>query len=323
MPETLKTFRIGFPALKQRTYLSICDKMILHDAVRASVDEFLDALALASADRTQHEVKVARSRERFAKLMGLTTDEVAVTRNVSDGINTVIWAYPWGEGDNAVLTLDLEHPNNAYPWLRLRKRGVEVRAVPAAPGGRLDYAAMADAMDARTRIVSFASVSYAPGLRADISRIAEAAHKVDAMVLVDGVQSAGILRHNLNAEGVDAFATSTSKGLLGLYGFGFLGLAARWIDRLEPAFLSRPAVASDDDSHSAMGSYDYALQPSARRFELGGYNLAGAYAADASLGLLAQVGGEAIEAQTLAVARRLRAGLKEMGLLITEPLSGE
>ena len=320
---TLRTFRMGFPALKRRTYLSICDKMILHDTVRAAVDEFLDALALASATRSEHEMKVANSRERFAKLMRLSTEEVAVTRNVSDGINSVIWAYPWAEEDNAVLTLDIEHPNNAYPWLRLKKRGVELRAIPALPGGRIDYAAMADAMDARTRIVSCASVSYAPGLRADLSRLAEAARRVDALFLVDGVQSAGILRHQLHDEGVGAFATSTSKGLLGLYGYGFLGVASRWIDRLEPAFLSRPAVASEDESHSSMGSHDYALQPSAHRFELGSYNLAGAYAADASLALLAEVGAEAIETQTLAVAERLRDGLSEMGLPVTRPEAGE
>ena len=44
-------FRRGFPALKRKTYLLVCDKMIPHDRVRAAVDRFPDHLAEASAMR--------------------------------------------------------------------------------------------------------------------------------------------------------------------------------------------------------------------------------------------------------------------------------
>ena len=44
-------FRAGFPALKEKTYLSVCDKMILHDDVRRGIEKFLDHLSLASANR--------------------------------------------------------------------------------------------------------------------------------------------------------------------------------------------------------------------------------------------------------------------------------
>ena len=314
MPDAeLSDLRGGFPALRNQVYLSICDKMILHNAVGAAVGDFLGKLALASASRTEHEEKVLAAREGFAALMGVRPAEVAAARNVSDGINAVAWALDWAEGDNAVVCLGLEHPNNVYPWLRLRRRGVELRAVPARDG-RLDHGAMAAAMDARTRLVSCASVSFAPGFRADLSRIGAAARRHGALFLVDGVQSAGILRHDLQAEGVDAFATSTSKGLLGLYGFGFLFVSERWIDRLEPAYLSRPAVAAESDDASALGPLDYRLRPGAGRFEVGSHNLAGAYAAAAALDLLARAGAEAVERRALAVAARLREGLAALGL---------
>ncbi|GMG85200.1 aminotransferase class V-fold PLP-dependent enzyme [Paralimibaculum aggregatum] len=306
-------FREGFPALRNQTYLSICDKMILHRQVRAEVETFLDALADASASRTQHETRVTACRERFAALVGARPEEIAVGRNVSDGINATIWAVDWREGDNVVLSLDLEHPNNAYPWLRLRERGVELRSIPARDG-RLDYAALIGAMDDRTRVLTCASVSFAPGFRADLERLGQAAHRRDALLVVDGVQTAGILQHDLHAENVDVFVTSTSKGLLGLYGFGFQFVSARCLDRLRPAYLSRPAVASDNEDHSAMGSEAYRLQPDARRFEVGSYNLAGAYAADAAMALLAQLGAETVEARALDVAARLRTGMVELGL---------
>lgn len=311
--DPLNQLRSGFPALEWGAYLSICDKAILHDRVRGAVDLFLDRFASGTCSRVEHEVLVNASRERFAAAVGAKPAEVAISRNVSDGINEVIWAMDWQEGDNVVVSLALEHPNNVYPWLRLKKRGVALRDIPPI-GGRLDYEAMIGAMDGRTRMLSCASVSFAPGYKADLERLGRAARALDVLFLVDGVQSAGILRHDFAAEYVDVFATSTSKGLLGLYGYGFLYVADHWMDRLEPAYLSRPAVSLDNDDASATGSYDYALQGDARRFEVGSYNIAGAYAADAALELLSTVGAEQVEERALAVAATLRDGLAFAGL---------
>ena len=320
--EPFERFRDGFPALKQQTYLSICDKMILHDAVRRGVESFLDHLAMASANRVDHEVKVTSARAKFARLMNVEAASIAAVRNVSDGINSVAWALPMAEGANVVVSADAEHPNNVYPWLRLRRRGTEVRIVPPRPDGAIDIEAMIAAMDAHTRLVSCASVTFAPGHRTDIRPLGEACRAKDVFLLVDGVQSAGILAHDLAAEPIDGLATSTSKGLLGLYGFGFLYISSRWIDRLEPAYLSRPAVRMQSDDHSTMGGHDYELQPDSRRFEVGSYNLAGAYAADASLELLLELGTRAIEARVLPLAGALNEGLAGLGLAPAVPSQG-
>ena len=315
-------FRAGFPALRRQTYLSICDKMILHDEVRRGVEAFLDHLALASATRVDHEVKVVGAREKFARLMNVEASTIAAVRNVSDGINAVAWAMPMAEGDNVVVCADAEHPNNVYPWLRLRRRGNEVRILRPRADGAPDVDAMIAAIDGRTRIVSCASVTFAPGHRTDLARLGDACRARDVFLLVDGVQSAGILAHDLAAEPVDGFATSTSKGLLGLYGFGFLYVSPKWIDRLEPAYLSRPAVDMRSDDHSTMGGYDYELQPDSRRFELGSYNLAGAYAAEVSLGLLLDLGTRAIEDRVLPLARALNEGVAALGLAPAVPSEG-
>ena len=317
-----EAFRAGFPALRAQTYLSVCDKMILHDRVRRGVDAFLDHLAMASASRVDHEVKVVGAREKFARLMKVSSDTVAAVRNVSDGINSIAWSVPMAEGDNVVVSADAEHPNNLYPWLRLGRRGQEVRLVAPRADGSLDIGAMIDAIDRRTRAVSCASVTFAPGHRTDIARLGEACRAKHVPLVVDGVQSAGILAHDLAAEPIDAFATSCSKGLLGLYGFGFLYVSPRWIDRLEPAYLSRPAVQLTADDHSTMGGLDYELQPDSRRFEVGSFNLAGAYAADVSLDLLLELGSAAIEARVLPLASALNEGFAALGLAPAVPSSG-
>ncbi|MEQ9326894.1 MAG: aminotransferase class V-fold PLP-dependent enzyme [Rhodospirillales bacterium] len=320
--EDFQAFRNGFPALKAQTYLSICDKMIMHQRVRASVDSFLDHLTMASANRVDHEVMVTGSREKFAELMNVAPSTVAATRNVSDGINSVACSLPWIEGDNVVVTAEAEHPNSIYPWLRQQKRGLEVRMIPANPDGSMDIDGMLGAMDKRTKLLTCASVTYAPGHRSDLARLGKACSGNDTFFLVDGVQSAGILHHDFGAEHIDGFATSTSKGLLGLYGYGFLYVSEKWIDRMEPAYLSRPAIDMDNEAHSAMGSLDYDLKPDSRRFEVGSYNLAGAYAANASLDLLLGLGSADIEKRVLGLAGLLHEGLTDAGFPPAVPGSG-
>jgi len=321
-PAAFRAFREGFPVLREKTYLSICDKAILHDRVRASVDVFLDHLAHATANRVQHEVRVRTSREKFARLMGATPDTIAAIRNVSDGTNTIACAMPWKSGDNVVLATEAEHPNNIYPWLRQRRRGVELRAVAPAPDGAIDAEALVAAMDGNTRLVTVASATFAPGHRTDLLRLGEECRKRDVFLLVDGVQTAGILHHDLQAQLVDGFATSTSKGLLGLYGYGFLYVSRNWVERLEPAYLSRPAVAQMTDDHSTMGEFEFEYQPDSRRFEVGSFNVAGAYAADASIDLLLELGSRAIEDHVLALSGEFNEGLRALGLHVAVPSSG-
>jgi cysteine desulfurase/selenocysteine lyase len=315
-------FRAGFPALRDLTYLSICDKVILHDAVRASVDLFLDRLATATASRGDHEVLVQNAKGKFARLINAPSETIAAIRNVSDGMNIFAGAMTWREGDNVVITAAAEHPNNIYPWLRLKRRGVEIRIVDAKAGGEIDAGAMIAAIDARTKLMSCASVTFAPGHRTDISRLGEACRRRDILFLVDGVQSAGILQHDVSAEPVDGFVTSTSKGLLGLYGFGFLYAAPDWLNRLEPAYLSRPAVVDTTEDHSAMGAFDYELRPDGGRFEVGSFNFAGTYAADAALDLLLGLGQARIEARVLNLAAMLHGALSAAGFPPAVPASG-
>jgi selenocysteine lyase/cysteine desulfurase len=308
---SFETFRAGFPALTDQTYLSIADKMILNDTVRGAIDVYLDRLASASVGRLGHEAAVEEARGKFAQLVNTDPKNIAVTRNVSDGINCIAWSFEDVQGKNVVLSTDVEHPNNIYPWLRQQKRGLELRLVPATPDGQLDTEAMIAAMDDNTIIMTCPSVSFAPGYRSDLDRLGAACRKRDVFFLVDGVQSAGVLQHDFAQEPIDGFATSASKGLLGSYGIGFLYISDQWLDRLTPAYLSRPAVYQDSEEHSTMGSFTYQLQPNARRYEVGSYNLAGAYAVAASLGLLLDLGPASIQTHVLGLASELRLGLQE------------
>ncbi|MFT5446329.1 MAG: cysteine desulfurase/selenocysteine lyase [Gammaproteobacteria bacterium] len=85
---------------------------------------------------------------------------------------------------------------------------------------------LVNAIDERTRMVTLSSVPFTPGRVTDLAPIGAACRERGVFLLVDAVQSVGILETDVEALGIDAFAVSTQKGLLGLYGMGFL-LSAR------------------------------------------------------------------------------------------------
>jgi selenocysteine lyase/cysteine desulfurase len=302
-----------FPVVGECTYLSICDSTALSRRVRAAVDEFLDHVMYWRETRDVRERRVEGARDGFARLIGAAPTDIAIVKNVSEGVNAIATAIDWRSGDNVVLCAALEHPNNVIPWMHLRRLGVEARVV-APVDGAIPADALVAAIDGRTRVVACSAVTFAPGLRADLGAIGAACRQRGVLFVVDAVQSAGILRTDVEREHVDALVTSTAKGLLGVYGCGFLYCRNEWAQRLMPAYLSRPAVDLPPERYSEMTGVDAELRANARRFEVGAVDYASCYAVDASLALLADIGAEAIERHVLALANGLREGMAELGL---------
>lgn len=305
-----------FPHAVDAPHLNVAARGTLAAPTVAAMDALVKAHQDGSALKEDWADLGERLRARFAKLVKASPAEIAFTKNTAEGINIVAASFPWQAGDNVVVCPEVEHPNNIYAWLNLQRRGVEVRTV-AARDLAIDPDAMIQAMDARTRVLAIALVSFTPGFRAPMARLAEACRKHDTMLVVDGVQGCGVLEVDVDALGVDALATATSKGLLGLYGHGFLYVRKRWIDRLHPVYLARFSVDQGDAHESEMGSLDFRLLPDARRFEVGHYDWPGVAAAYASLDILLRVGPKTIECHALRLAERLREGLADAGFPVS------
>jgi cysteine desulfurase/selenocysteine lyase len=310
--------RRDFPALEHSTYIDVAARGILSRAVRQAVDWQLDDATHHGGRKQLWLDTLEATRRKFARLIGAEPDEIAFTKNVSEGLNIVAAGLSWRSGDNVVVAAEAEHPNNIYPWLNLRRHGVTLKVVPTVDGA-IETASVLDAIDAGTRVVTVASQTFAPGLRTDLDAIGAACRARDVFFLVDGAQSVGILDTDVTRSRIDGLAVSTSKGLLGLYGMGFLYCRRAWAERIEPAYLARFGVDLDDAHEADMGGFAYRLMPGARRFDLGNYNFPAVYAAYASLDRLLGLGTSAIERHVGALARRLADSLAQLGL----PVSGQ
>lgn len=312
-----------FPGADGQVYLNCAARGLTPKRARSAVDVVLDGGMDGSGDKDAMFASVERVRSGFAQMIHADTDEIAITKNVSEGLNAIIAALDLTPGDNVVLCADLEHPNNVYPWLHLRERlGVEVRTVPA-DGDAMPVEQMIAAIDERTRCVTVASVSFSPGFRTDMAPLGAACRERDAFFLVDGVQSVGIVETDVNDLHIDGLAVSTQKGLLGLYGMGLVYCRRQWADRLTPVYLARFGVDLGSGVHeAALGSDNYELMPGARRFDLGNYNYVGSAAAAESIDLLNEIKVPIIESHVRTLTHQLANGLLELGLPVAGGAAG-
>lgn len=310
--------RKEFPGAQNKTYVNAAARGLFPQRSRVALDAYLDQLVDGRVDKAANFEAIERVRAKFARLINASADEIAYTKNVSEGLNIIASSLLWQPGDNVVLCRDVEHPNNIYPWLNLERRfGVEVRAVPDRDGA-IDVQAMVDHIDDRTRLVTAATVTFAPGFRTDVAALGRVCRENGIFFLVDGVQSVGVVATDVEKLMVDGLAVSTQKGLCGLYGMGFLYCRRDWADRITPAALARFSVDLGDDVHEAtMGDGQYELMPGARRFDVGNYNYPAAVAAEPSLDLLLEVGPQAIEDYVCGLSHRLAAGLHQLGLQVS------
>ncbi len=316
-----RAIRARYPAASRGTFLNITSGTPLSNAAKAAVIDLLEAQSRGEADRDWRMPLMTNAKERFASLIRAQASEIAVTKNVTEGLNIVAHAIDWRPGDNVVLCTELEHPNNIYVWLALRAAGVEVRT-PRARNGAIDTQAMVQAIDARTRIVTAASVTFAPGFRTELEVIGRACRKAGALFLVDGVQSCGILDLDVEACAIDALTTSCSKGLIGIAGIGFLYVRSDWLARLTPVYIGRYSIERGAGHESEIENHDFRLVDDARRFEAGNYNWAGIAAAQASMAELLEIGTPAIDRRAVSLAASLADGLTRLGLPVTQPPAG-
>jgi cysteine desulfurase/selenocysteine lyase len=314
----LEDVRQGFRAVVEQTYLDIASCAPISLSVQRAIAAHLSDPEYGF-DKERGLALVERTRALFAQLINAQADEVALTKNVSEGLNFVANAIDWKSGDNVVVCPSMEHPNNRYLWHQLAHRlGLELRLVPAV-GNAYPVEAMVAAIDHRTRLLAVSSVSYVPGFLTQLEPLSLACRQKDVLLLVDAAQSVGPLHTDVQSMGVDALAVSTQKGLLGVYGMGFLYVRSEWAQRLQPASLARFGV----DEAALMGKglvvEPLALKAGARRFDLGNYNMVGVVAAQESLTLLTRIGTQTIQAHTVALARSLSAGLLGLGLPVCQP----
>lgn len=295
-------------------YLDVAARGPLPRSARHAAEAVLTAQARGEVPKAEWLKLVETTRARAAALIGAQPNEVAFTKNTSEGLNIVGAGLGLACGDRVVIAPAAEHPNNVLPWLwQAREHEAEVISVAPRPGQNLEEAIIA-AIDGRTRLVAVTSVDFGTGRRTDLCAIGNQCRSRGIFMLVDAAQSSGVLADDLANLPVDGWATATQKGLLSPYGLGLLFVRRQWAEQLKPQFLARFSVDLDEAHEAADTEGGWSLRPGAGRFEIGNYNYIALAALEASLGLLLRVGTDEVQRRALEAAARLRSSMETLGI---------
>jgi cysteine desulfurase/selenocysteine lyase len=315
MTERFAQVRAAFPGAATSPYLDVSARSLLPRGARAAFDAYLDDNVAGTLDKKAMFDGIEETRRLFAALIRAEPDEIAFTRNVTDGIATIAACLPWKAGDTVVLCEELEHPANVYPWRGVARRiGVVIKNV-APKAGHIPADAIVDAIDANTRVVTVSAVSFAPGFRLPLAELGAECRRRGVLLVVDGAQSIGAIDTDVKAWNIDVLATSAQKYLMGVYGVGFLYVRRELAETLEPVLLSRFSVDLGDLHEGAGGdSSAYTLAAGARRFDVGNYNYPATIAAGASLRMLLDLGQAEVDSYVCCLARAFADRMLDLGL---------
>ena len=309
--------RPDFPILDNgRTYANSAYVTPSPRAVPAAGAAFLMAKATRPITVGEMLSKANEVRGQFAKLINATPEEIGFLFATTEGENTVANNIALSPGDNVVVD-DLHYDGALVVYRELEKRrGIELRIVRHRDGA-LTPADFARQVDARTRLVSVSYVSSVNGLRHDVRALADMAHAHGALLHVDAIQAVGMIPVDVRADDVDFLCSGTYKWLLGGFGIAPFYIRKALLDRIPPDRFGIFGVESQTPDHrfevrKSARRYDYATLPFAEVHQLG-----------AALSYLGTVGVPRIYEHTLALTRRLEAGLLAQGHKLFTPAGNQ
>jgi cysteine desulfurase/selenocysteine lyase len=217
--------------------------------------------------------------------MGSTPGETVFTRNATEAINLV--AYAWGRAnvgpDDLVLVTQMEHHSNLVPWQLL---GSRLAYVPVTADGLLDLDELDALLARRPKLLAVAHVSNVLGTINPLAEIVERAHAAGTLVLVDGAQAAPSLPVDVGALGADFYVWTGHKAY-GPTGFGVLHGRRELLEEMPPFLGGGHMIARVGDFESTWA------EPPAK-FEAGTMPVAEAIGLGAAVDWLSGIGMDAV-----------------------------
>jgi selenocysteine lyase/cysteine desulfurase len=127
-PVDISSVRAEFPAADNALYLDSAYQTPLAHTVHAELTKFYDSALRFAGPKYGWLQRAEEVRAQLAALLSVPADQIAFTKNTSEGLNVCANGVAWEPGDDVVL-LHSEHPNNAYAWLAKKTAGLEVRLI--------------------------------------------------------------------------------------------------------------------------------------------------------------------------------------------------
>jgi len=202
-------------------------------------------------------------REKLAKLSGCNAEEIAINRNATEALNTVIFGMPLQKGDEVIGTLQ-DYPNMIQAWKQRQMRdGIVYKQISFDFPLEDDDAIVkkfADAITSKTKVVHLTHIINWVGQILPVRKIADMAHARGAEVVIDGAHSFGLLDFKIPELGGDYFGTSLHKFLSAPIGSGMMWIKKEKIGKIWPLTCNGDPQSSDIRKFETLGTRSFCIE---------------------------------------------------------------
>lgn len=235
-----------------------------------------------------------------------TPEEIVYTKSSTEAINLVAAGMDGLTGpENNIVTTELEHSSNYFPWKELcRRTGVQFRVAEAEEDGSLKTEKLLKLIDCHTKLVAVTGMSNAGGFCPDLKKIISEAHNKGALVLVDATQL--IVHRMISVRELDCdFLSFSSHKIYGPMGLGVLYGKQSCLELIPPLLYGGDMVLRGDGDQIIYKS-------NTEKFEGGTQNIGGALGLEAAIEFLQENEFEALLEHEKALAAYTRQRLEKI-----------
>jgi selenocysteine lyase/cysteine desulfurase len=202
-------------------------------------------------------------RQKLAQLAGASPEEIAVNRNATEALNTVIFGLDLKAGDEVIGTRQ-DYPNMINAWRqRAQREGIVYRQLnfefPIENDEEI-VAAYEKAITPKTKILHVTHIINWIGQILPVRKITDMAKKYNLEVIVDGAHSFGLLDYKVPDLGCDYFGTSLHKFLSAPIGSGMLWIKKEKIEKIWPLVCNDKPRSEDIRKFETLGTRSFPIE---------------------------------------------------------------
>jgi selenocysteine lyase/cysteine desulfurase len=198
--------------------------------------------------RTRKDDDKLRVRTKLAALAGCSPEELILTRNTTESLDTVIAGFDWKPGDEAVMANQDYGAMIDMFKLQARRRGMMNRFIDIPMDPKSDDEVVkvyADALTPATRLLMIPHMVNITGHVLPVRAICDMAHARGVPVMVDGAHAFAHLDYRIPDLHCDYYGASLHKWLATPLGAGILYVKQDRIAALWPIYADEGAPAGD------------------------------------------------------------------------------
>jgi len=299
-----------FPYLKNDTiYFNHAATGPFSSLVTIRLNNLLKEKSESNIDDYESFVNVAvETKNILSELIHCNADRIAFLDNTSNGLNVLANSINWKKGDRILLN-DVEFPANIYPFLNLKRFGVEIDFVKSE-NGFVTAEQIIDDVKPGTKLISVSYVQFLSGYKIDLDKIGNYCREKNIIFCVDGIQGIGALQIDVEKSKIDFLSCGTQKWLLGMQGLAFIYIDEELQKKMIPVNIGWLSV----ENAWNLLDYNLELKKSADVFEGGTLNTFGIYVFNTSLNLFKNYGFEKVEAEVLSNSKYFISKLNLIGI---------